>query len=67
MKDILLPVVLIIAFLFMGIFGYKNGWDDAKNRTDLPEEIKTLSTDMTRPDTLIGYQSNGVIHIGFKH
>lgn len=49
------------------LMGYNLGLYSQQQKIDLPEEIYALSTDKNKPDTLIGYQINGVITIGFKH
>lgn len=67
-KLITLIIVCSVLMLLTAVFvGYKCGQYVEQQIVQLPEEIPLLSVDKNKPDTLIGYQVNGVIIIGFKH
>lgn len=57
-------IVLIVILTFAAFFA---GKESVSKQYNMPEEIMLLSKDFQKPDTLIGYQINGVITIGFKH
>ena len=59
-------IYLFISCAATAYCGFRIGLHYPKN-INLPDEIKALSNDKNMPDTLTGYQINGVITIGFKH
>lgn len=65
-----LIAIIIVCYLgcacISAYIGVMLGRKKEQDRVRWPEEIKALSTDPLRPDTLTGYQSKGVIHIQFK-
>lgn len=67
-KLIIFSFICLAGMMAIGIYiGYKCGQYAQQQIVQLPEEIPLVSTDKNKPDTLIGYQINGVIIIGFKH
>jgi hypothetical protein len=66
MKPNMFITLLIFLAVLCLIGGYFAGVTHEKNKVDFPEEIEAISSSFKKPDTLIGYKKNGVIHLEFK-
>ena len=64
MKKLILSIIALIAGL---IWSFYVGAIYQGSKIDLPEEINAISTNPSKPDTLIGYKEDNILHIGFKN
>jgi len=62
-------IIFAVAITWLsGIYvGFIVGKFNQQQKIDLPEEIQAITTDRNKPDTLTGYQLNGILYINFKH
>lgn len=63
---IIKPVLYIISVVLLAIFVMWLIFTHPRPKADNPEEWQAISTDASRPDTMIAYREGNTIHYQFK-